>query len=101
MRAMIVVVSYVLGQYLLEMSTPEDEEPIGALSADGADKSLGERVRSWCSNRCLDDPDPLRAKHLVETGRELRISVPDEKLGCVRSAGKVEAQIAGLLDNPL
>jgi hypothetical protein len=94
MRAVVIAVSGVLDQHLLEMSAPEDEEPIGALSADGPDESLGERVRSWCSNGCLDDPDPLRAKHLVETRGELRVFVPDEDLGCARSPCKVEAQIA-------
>ena len=42
--------SDVFGQCLLEMSAPEDEEPIGALSANGADESLGECVRSRSSN---------------------------------------------------
>jgi hypothetical protein len=101
MRAVVIVVSGVLDQYLLEMSAPKDEESIGALSADGADESLGECVRSWRPNGRLDDPDPLRAKHLVETRRELGVPIPDEELSCARSACKVEAQIAGVLDNPL
>ncbi len=37
MRTVVVVVSDVLEQYLLEMLAPEDEDPIGALSADGTD----------------------------------------------------------------
>jgi hypothetical protein len=53
MRAMLVVVTHILGRDLLEMMTTEDEEPIGALSADGAHESLGERVRSWRSNGVL------------------------------------------------
>src|ERR1035437_2213740 len=100
MRAMAVVMSDVIGQDLLEMSTPEDEEPIGALSADGADESLGERVRSWRSNGCLDDSDALGAEYLVEAGRELRVSVPDEELGCPRSACEVAGEVASLLDDP-
>jgi hypothetical protein len=101
MRAVVVAVSYALGQYLVEMSAPEDEEPISALSANNAHESLGERVRSWCSNGCLDGPDPLRLKHLVKVRRELRVSVPNEERGCARSACEIEAQIASLLDNPL
>ena len=50
MREVVVVVSDVFGQCLLEMSAPEDEELIGALSANGADESLGECVRSRSSN---------------------------------------------------
>ena len=57
MRAVVVVVSDVLNEHLLEMAPPEDEEPIGALSTDGAPESLGECVRSWRSNGCLDDLD--------------------------------------------
>ena len=51
MRAVVVVVSDVLDQHLLEMSAPEDENPISALSADGAHESLGECVRSWRIDR--------------------------------------------------
>ena len=80
MRAVVVVVSDVLDQHLLEMSAPEDENPISALSADGAHESLGECVRSWRSNGRLDDSDALDTEHLVETGCELRVSVPDEEL---------------------
>jgi hypothetical protein len=80
MRAMLVATSHIRGQRLLEMMATEDEEPIGAFSADGAHASLGERVRSWRSNWCLDDSDPLGAEHLVEAGSELPGSVPDKEL---------------------
>ena len=48
---MTVVVSEVLGQELLEMTTSEDEEPVSAqpvqtLPADGANEPLGERIRA-------------------------------------------------------
>jgi len=89
MRAVVVVVSDVLSQYLLQMSAPEDEEPVSTLSTDGADESLGECVRSWRSNGCLDDLDALGAENLVETARELRISVPDEELGRPGALGEV------------
>ena len=45
MPTVVLVVSDVLDQYLLEMLAPENEDPIGALSADGADEPFGERVR--------------------------------------------------------
>lgn len=82
------------------MSSPEDEEPIGALSANGADESLGECVRWWRSNGCLADSDVLGAEHLVETGSELRVSVPDEELGCSGMLGKIRGEVACLLDDP-
>lgn len=53
MRTVVVVMSDVLDQCLLELLAPEDEDPIGALSADGADEPFGERVRSWRSNGVL------------------------------------------------
>ena len=55
---MVVVVSDVLDRYLLEMLAPEDENPIGAFSADGADEPFGERVRSRRSNGGLDGTVP-------------------------------------------
>jgi hypothetical protein len=51
MRVVLVVVSNVLGQHLLEMSAAEDEEPIEALSTDGTHEPIGECVRSRRSNR--------------------------------------------------
>ena len=81
MRTVIVVVSDVLDRCLLEMLAPEDENSISALSADGADEPLGERVRSWRSNEGLDDFDALGAEHLVETGGELGVPVADDERG--------------------
>jgi hypothetical protein len=77
-RAMIAVVSDVLGQSVIKMSSSEDQESIGALSANGSNESLNECVRSWRSNGCLDNPDAFGPEYLVETGGELRISVPDQ-----------------------
>jgi hypothetical protein len=101
MRAVLVVVSHVLGEDLLEMTATEDEESVETLSAGGAHESLGDRVRTWRSNGRLDDPDALRAEHLVEAGGELRVSVPDEELDCSGALGEDDAQVAGLLDDPL
>jgi hypothetical protein len=57
MRTVLVVVREVLDQDLLEMAPTEDEEPTEALSADGPDEALRERVFSRTSNRRLDGPD--------------------------------------------
>jgi hypothetical protein len=67
----VIVVRGVLGQYLLEMSSPEDKDPIGALSANGADESLGECVRSWRSNGCLE----LTAPDLGARGLRRKVTV--------------------------
>ena len=91
---MLIVVSEVLDEHLLEVTTPEDEEPVETLSADGAHKALGEGVRPRGSDRGLDDLDALGPEHLVGAGRELRVSVPDEEPGCSGSFGQDEARIA-------
>ena len=101
MRAVVVVVGDVLRQHPLEMIAPENREPIGTLSSDGAHESLGECARSWRSNGCLDDLDALGSEHLVETGRELRVSVPDEERDCPRSSCEIAGWVSGLLDHPL
>ena len=69
--------------------------------AESLNESLGECVRSWRSNGCLDDSDALGAEHLVETGGELRISVTDKELGCSGAFGKTRGEVASLLDDPL
>jgi len=101
MRTMFVVVSDVFGQNLLEMVSTEDEDPVEALSAHGAHESFGERVCPRGSNGRLDDAGAFRAEHLVETGGELRVSVPDEKPGRPASLGQDEGQVASLLGDPL
>ncbi len=45
-RPMSVVVLHVLGEDGFEVAASEDEEPVQALSADGADKPLGDGVRA-------------------------------------------------------
>jgi len=98
---MFVVMSDVLGQNLLEMASTEDEDPVETLSADGAHESFGERVRPRSSNRGLDDAGALGAKHLVEAGGELRVSIPDKEFGRSRTFSQQEAQVASLLGDPL
>jgi hypothetical protein len=101
MRAVFVVVRHVLREDLLEVTTTEDEEPVETLSAGRAYESLGDRVRTRRSNGRLDDPNALSAEHLVEAGGELRVSVPDEELDCSGTLGDDDAQVAGLLSDPL
>jgi hypothetical protein len=64
----------------LEMASVDDQHPIGAFASDGADEPLVGGVGTRSMDRCTDDPDALRAEHLVEGGRELGGPVPDEEL---------------------
>jgi hypothetical protein len=57
MRAMVVVVPFVLDQYATEVAFAVDEEPVGAFAPYGPDPAFGDRVRLWGPDRCLDDPD--------------------------------------------
>jgi hypothetical protein len=100
-RTVLVVVSDVLGQDLLEMTSTENEDPVETLSADGAHEPLGEGVRPRGLSRGLDDADAFRAEHLVEAGRELRVSISDQELGLSGTVGQYEGQVAGLLGDPL
>ena len=100
---MSVVVSDELGQDLLEQATVEDEHSVEALAAHGAGEPLGEPIRTRGPDWRLDDLASSE-EHLVEAGRELGVSVPDEEFGRVNPLGQDEAGIAGLLgdgSNPL
>jgi hypothetical protein len=61
-----VVVVHVLGEHGFEMAAAEDEEPVEALSADGTDKALGDRVRPRGHDGGLDDPDPVGCEDGIE-----------------------------------
>jgi hypothetical protein len=62
-----------------EVAAVEDQEPIEALTADGADPPLRVRVRLGCAHRCSDDPDRFGAEDLVEGGSELAVAVMDQE----------------------
>ena len=59
MRAMGVVVLDVDRKDALEVTSVQDEEAVEALTAGGADPSLGERVRVRRPYRCSDRADAL------------------------------------------
>jgi len=58
-RPVPVVMIHVLDEDSFEMVPAEDEEPVQAFTADGADKPLADRVRAWRHDGRLDDPDPV------------------------------------------
>jgi len=70
-RPVPVVMIHVLGEDSFEMAPAEDEEPVQAFTADGADKPLADRVRAWRPDGRLDDPDPVGCEDSVEGGGEL------------------------------
>ena len=66
-----VVVVDVDAHDMLELSATDDQEPVEAVAADGADPAFGERVRLRCAKRGADDPDALAPEDLVEAAAEL------------------------------
>jgi hypothetical protein len=95
-----VIVLHVLGESDLEVSTPEDEQNVQALAPNRAHKTFGDRVRSWRSDRSLDDSDALGSEHGVIGSGELRVSVTDEGLDCLGLLIERHAEVPGLLGHP-
>ena len=79
MRSLLAVVLDVCPQDALKVPTPEDEDVIQTLGANGAHEPLGEGVGSRCPNGRSDHPDALAVEHLIERARELRVSVAHEE----------------------
>jgi hypothetical protein len=76
---MAVVIVDVDVQHLLELSPADDQDPVEALAADGADPALGERVRLRRPETCADDLDSFASEDLVEDTPELAVSVVNQE----------------------
>jgi hypothetical protein len=78
-----VVMTAVDPEHMLEVAAAEDEDPVEAVSADGADPSLSVGVRVRCLHWSPDHLQALGAEHLVEGVAELRVAIVDqEPEGC-------------------
>jgi hypothetical protein len=55
MRPVLVVVAAVGAEHVLEVAAAEDEDPVEAVGANGADPTLGEGIRVRDLNWCADD----------------------------------------------
>jgi hypothetical protein len=67
---------------------------------DAAHPALRMRFCSWRRDRRLDHPESLRAKDLIEGGREFTVAVADQDARPLLQLGEDHRQIARLLDNP-
>ena len=72
----LVVLSDVLGERRFQVTTPEDEGPVQALSPYGPNEALRLGTRPWCPDRRLDHLDTFGGEHLSEAGGELRVRGP-------------------------
>jgi hypothetical protein len=56
----------------------DDENPVGALAADGGDPSLCDRVHPWCLRRGEHHVEADRGEHHIEGGGELGVWIADQ-----------------------
>jgi hypothetical protein len=78
-RPMGVVVLGVDSKDLLEVAASDDQKPVQALSADGTDPAFRVGVRVGGLHRRDEYLSVLRAEHVIEPARELRVPVADEE----------------------
>jgi hypothetical protein len=74
-----VVVPDVDAEDVLELATADDQQPVEAFAADGADPAFHVCVRVWCPDGCADDLDRLAPEERVEGVRELRVVIVDQE----------------------
>jgi hypothetical protein len=93
--ALAVVVVDVLAQDALELAAADDEQPVEALLAQGADEALSVRALAFgaLSGRA-DNRDPLGPEDLVEPGAELRIAVVDQTAQRPRAIAGFDHEVA-------
>jgi hypothetical protein len=84
---------------VLEVAAVENQQPVEALRADGADEAFGDRVGLRSTHRCLHDPDASAAEDLVEGAAVLAVPVADQEADA--ALAEVEAEVARLLGYPL
>jgi len=100
MRTMPVVVLDIDPQDLLQVGSSYDQEPVQALGADGADPSLGVRVRLGRLHRRHQHLTTFGAEHVVERVDELRVPVAQQEAYPSPSLFQHQQQVAGLLGDP-
>jgi hypothetical protein len=76
----LVVMAGVLAEYQPQVPFVVDEQPIGALGSCGAYPPRGVTVRPRRPRRGLHYSQALTGEDLVEDGRELGVTVPDQEL---------------------
>ena len=78
MRSGGIVISYVFGEHLLQMTLVEDQQAVQAIFPDGANPALSHCIGFGSMKGCPDDFEALRNKNRVEGDREFGITVMHE-----------------------
>ena len=99
-RPVLVVMGGVGAEHLLEVAAVDDQDPVEALAAEGADPTLGVRIRIRSSDGRPDDPHALAAEDLVEGAAELTVAIVKQKAEGPFPVGQVHQQVTRLLCDP-
>src|SRR5712691_10723287 len=99
MRPVLVVMAAVDAEHVLEVGAREDDDPVEAVGANGADPTLGEGVRVRGMYWRADDLDALGAEDLVEGVAELRVAIMDKEPKRLPVA-ELHDEVARLLGDP-
>lgn len=75
MRAVRVVLILVLGQHVPELPFVEDQHPVQALGADGADPALGVGVGLCRSRWTTEHRNSGIGEHCIEAGSEFGVAI--------------------------
>jgi hypothetical protein len=97
---MSVVVLDIDPEGLLQVTTANDEEPVEAFGADGADPPLGVGIGVRRLDRRDEYLGALGAEHVVEPATELRVAVAEHKAQSLSSIRCRQEKVAGLLGDP-
>ena len=100
MWPVLVVVTAVDTEHMLEMAPAEDEDPVEAVGADRAHPTLGVGVCVRGLNGRTDHRDALGAKDLVEGVAELGVAIVEEEPERVPVA-ELHDEVARLLGDPV
>src|SRR4029450_10351396 len=96
MRAVGVVVLDVHTQDLLQVPSADDQQPVQAFGADGADPPLGVGIGVGCLHWCQEDLGAFGAEDVIEGARELRVAISEHKMQLPALLTQHKQQVAGL-----
>jgi len=100
MRAVIIEMAHVTVKHSSGVSLVVDQQPIGALGADAADKPFRIAVRLRRTGRNLRHGDAFGGEDGVESGGELGVTIADQEAEGADLITEVHQQVPGSLGSP-